>query len=68
MYVAYDAIILYAIDLAPRIHHPRVVGCDDGNDVYALGLEIFDVLDVGGKVTSLAAGCECAWVASQLCS
>lgn len=49
------------VDLAPRVHDPCVVGCDDDDEVDAFGGELVGLLDEGGKMLRLAAGCECAW-------
>lgn len=48
-------VTLDAIDLAPRIHDPAVVGRNGRNDVDALVGELAAVGDVGGKVVGLAA-------------
>ena len=53
-----DIIALDVIDLAPRVHDPRIIAGDDGDDVDALGLQLRELLDVGWKVESLAAGRE----------
>jgi len=49
------------VDLAPCAHDPGVVGCDHGDLVDALALELLDLLDVWWKVVSLAARGESAW-------
>jgi hypothetical protein len=53
-----DLIALDAIDLAPRIHHPAVVGRNGRDNVDALVGEGLAVLDVWGQVECLAT----AWV------
>jgi hypothetical protein len=49
-----DLVALDAIDLAPCVHDPAVVGGDGCDNVDALVGEGLAVLDVGGKVIGLA--------------
>ena len=53
-----DVVARDVVDLAPGAHDPGVVGGDDGDLVYAFGLELVDLLDVRGQVVGLAAGGE----------
>jgi hypothetical protein len=46
------------VDFSPGVHDPAVVGGDYGNDIDAFGFELGELLDVGGQVEGLAAGCE----------
>jgi hypothetical protein len=48
-------VALDAIDLAPSVHDPAVVGRNGRDDVNALLGELGAVLDVGGEVVGLAA-------------
>lgn len=54
----YNIITLHTIDLAPSIHDPAIVACNGSDDVNALLAKLVDVLDIRGKVVSLAAGSE----------
>lgn len=56
-----DIVTLDAIDLAPRVHDPGVVGRNCGHDIDALVAELAALLDVGREVVGLAAGCEGTW-------
>lgn len=51
-------VALDAIDLAPRVHDPRIVARNRGDDVNALLAEFGCLLDVRRQVVRLAAGCE----------
>ena len=52
---------LDAVDFAPRVHNPRVVGSNHGHDINALGLEFAQLLDVRRKVAGLATRSEGTW-------
>lgn len=51
-----DLLALHAIDLAPSIHDPAVIGSNGRDDVDALLGELAAVLDVWGEVVGLATG------------
>jgi hypothetical protein len=55
-------VALDAVDLAPRVHHPAVIGRNRSDDIDTLLAELLDVLDVWGEVVRLAAGCEGACI------
>lgn len=52
---SYHFITLDAIDLAPGVHNPAVVGGNDGNDINTLVGKGLAVLDVRWQVVGLAA-------------
>jgi hypothetical protein len=54
-----NLVTLDAIDLAPCVHDPAVVGGNGCDDVDALVGEGFAVLDVGGEMVGLAAALYC---------
>jgi hypothetical protein len=49
------------VDFAPAVEDEFVVVGDEGDDVDAFGLELLELLDVGGEVVGGAAGGEGAW-------
>lgn len=53
-----DLVALDTVDLAPRVHDPRIVGRNCGDDVDALVLELLGLGNVGWQVVCLAAGSE----------
>jgi hypothetical protein len=54
----YNVVTLDSVDLAPCVHDPAVVGCNHGDDINSLALELVDLLDVWWEMESLAARCE----------
>lgn len=54
----HDIVILDAIGLTPRAHHPRIIERDHRDNIHALGLDGLEVLDVPGEVAGGAAGSE----------
>lgn len=58
-------IALDTINLAPRIHNPRVIAGNSRHDIYALLTELVGVLDVGREMVCLAAGGEGAGDAEE---
>lgn len=53
-----DLVAVDAVDLAPCIHDPGVVGSNGGDHVNALVLELLGLGNVGRQVVCLTAGCE----------
>lgn len=54
----YNIVILDAIGLTPRVHHPRIIERDHRDNIHALGLDGLQVLNVAGEVAGGAAGSE----------
>jgi hypothetical protein len=54
----HDIVILDAIGLTPRAHHPRIIERDHRDNIHALGLDGLEVLNIAGEVAGGAAGSE----------
>lgn len=53
MGVATYNLILNTVDLPPRTHDERVIGCDDADQVHALPSDLLNLLDVAREMTDL---------------
>lgn len=53
--LTHDLVALDLVDLAPSAHDPCIIGCNNGNLVHTLALQIAVLLNVGRKVVCLAA-------------
>jgi hypothetical protein len=52
-----DIVTLDPVDLAPSIHDPAVIGCDDGNNVNSFLAELLAILDIWWKMVCLTPVC-----------
>lgn len=60
----YNRLARSLVHLAPCVHDPGIVGSNDDNKVDTLGLELIQLLNVGGEVVGLAAGSEGTYTCS----
>lgn len=57
----YNTVTRYPVYFTPGVHNPRIVASNHSHNIYALGFELLELLDIWRDVVGLASGSESAY-------